>query len=153
MNRNLKYKFYHYFVFCLIEKIVKTVHNVLLLKHISLIVFYSMRCFMLLGTNLSSDRVTELLKDIYQGCSLFGNDVLFNLSKLIVEYDVQSHYKSVWLDIGANQGLFSKYVADTVYNSNIYSFEPFYPVFKRLQWRFKDYDNVKVYLLFNLLVI
>lgn len=118
---------------------------------IIIIIMYDVVCYW--EPKLSESTVKDLLKDEYQGCSLYRNNILLDLTSLIYEYDIKSHYKSVWLDIGANQGIFTKQVADVINNALIYSFEPFYPAYKSFQWRLQDYTNIIVFIIFILIVI
>lgn len=83
----------------------------------------------------------EFLKEKGVGCS-FVDGFLYKLVESIVEYDKESLLQQNWFDVGANLGQLSLFVNNINSQANIYSFEPFDPVYRSLYLKVKDIPNI-----------
>lgn len=73
-----------------------------------------------------------------------GIGMLKNLIRLIYEYDFESRNSSILMDIGANIGKVTKWMADIYLNSKIYSFEPFKLSLDVLKMKTSNNPNVEI---------
>lgn len=90
---------------------------------------------------LPNNIILSLFQEKYLGCGI-DSTYLYKFVESIVEYDKESRLQQNWFDVGANLGQLSLFVNNINSHANIYSFEPFDPVYKSLYLKVQDIPNI-----------